>query len=171
MQETAQRYITRIRSYLANQEPLDVLAETPAQLRALVEGVPDSQLRTRPAPEKWSIMEQVAHLSDVEIVVGYRVRCVLGAADGVPIAAFDQDNWQRAFRYNDLELEPTLRAFSAARENNLRLYRSLDEVAWNKFGMHSERGKESVRDIVTLSAGHDLNHMMQIGNIAEQSAG
>ena len=168
MQETAPQYIARIQSYLGNDDPLAVLGETAQVLKSLLQSVPEQVLRARPAPEKWSILEQAVHLSDVEIVVGFRVRFVLGAENGVPIVAFDQDRWQSAFRYNDRDLRPTLEAFQAARENNLRFYRSLTEAEWEKYGMHSERGKETVRAIVNLQAGHDRNHLKQIREILGQ---
>lgn len=170
MAETVQQYVARIGSYMEGRDPLTVLSETPTRLRSLVYGLPDSRLRTRPSPERWSILEQVAHLSDVEIAIGFRVRQILGSPDGVPIAAFDQDRWQQSMLYNDRELAPVLDAFSAARDNNLRLYRSLDEAAWNKFGMHAERGQETVRKVVQMNAGHDLNHLRQIEGILGKSA-
>jgi hypothetical protein len=171
MQETAQQYISRIQSYLGQNDPLSVLASTPNALRAKLHAVPERDLRARTAPTRWSILEQVVHLSDVEIVVGYRVRTVLGADDGVPIPAFDQDKWQQALDYNGRSLDVALNAFEAARKNNLALYRSLSEAQWNKYGMHAERGKETVRDIVVLNAGHDLNHMRQIDEILSREAG
>jgi len=170
MSEAVQQYATRIRSYMGNQDPLAVLAETPDRLRSLTRGVTIAQLRARPTPERWSLMEQVAHLSDVEIVIGFRTRAILGAPDGVSIAAFDQDQWQQALHYNERELNATLDAFAAARENNLRLYRSLNETAWNKYGIHSERGRETVRDVVFMNAGHDLNHLRQIEAIVKPAA-
>jgi len=33
---------------------------------------------------------------------------------------------------------------------------------WTRYGMHSERGKETVRRTLELIAGHDLNHLDQI---------
>jgi hypothetical protein len=162
MQETAQQYISRLNSYLGNHDELAVLAATPDRLRSLLYGVPDNALRIRPEPRRWSLLELAVHLSDVEIVVGYRVRLILGADDGVPIPAYDQDRWQVSLDYNSREIGPTLDALSAARANNIILYRSLSEAAWNKFGMHAERGKEAVRDVVRLQAGHDLNHLRQI---------
>ncbi len=170
MSETFEQYVARIRSYMGGRQPLEILAETSLRLEGLLAGVPDAKLRARPQPEKWSVLEQVAHLSDVEIVIGFRTRFVLGAPEGAPIVAFDQDRWQQTFRYNEGELAPTLAAFAAARENNLRLYRSLDETAWNKYGIHSERGKETVRDIVALNAGHDVNHLRQIEALLGKAA-
>jgi DinB superfamily len=170
MSETAQQYISRIRSYMGDHDPLTVLAETPTRLQRLLYALPDARLRTRPEPKRWSIIEQVAHLADVEIAIGFRVRMILGGPDGIPIAAFDQDRWQQAMHYDDRDLATTLDAFAAARQNNLRLYRSLTEADWNKYGIHSERGRESVRDVVFLNAGHDLNHLRQIEAILSGSA-
>jgi hypothetical protein len=172
MQETAQQYISRIQSYLGKNDPLSVLASTPNALRAKLHSISDTDLRTRPTPTRWSILEQVVHLSDVEIVVGYRVRAILGAEDGVPIQGFDQDKWQTGLNYNgqSRSLHAALDAFEAARKNNIALYRSLSESQWNRYGMHSERGKESVRDMVVLNAGHDINHVQQIDQILSQQA-
>lgn len=168
MQETAQQYISRIQSYLGQNDPLSVLASTPNALRAKLHSTSDADLRSRPTPTRWSILEQVVHLSDVEIAVGFRVRLILGSDDGVPIQAFDQDKWLASLNYNARALDLTLNAFEAARKNNIALYRSLTEAQWNKYGMHAERGKESVRDIVVLNAGHDLNHIRQIDLILSQ---
>ncbi len=170
MSETAQQYISRIRSFLGGQDPLAVLAATPANLRTRLQSVPDELLRRRPEPSRWSILEQVVHLSDVEIAIGYRVRVILGSEDGVPVPAFDQDGWQRGMNYNSRQLVPALDAFAAARNNNLALYRTLTEAQWNKYGTHSERGKESVRDMIVLAGGHDLNHISQIEKILSQPA-
>jgi hypothetical protein len=170
MPETAQQYTSRIRSYVGQNDPLSILASTPNAIRKKLHSASDAQLRIRPEPTRWSILEQVVHLSDVEIVLGYRVRTILGADDGIAIQGFDQDRWQTALDYNSRSPEDALYAFEAARKNNVLLYRSLSEAQWNKYGMHSERGKESVRDIVVMAAGHDVNHLRQIENILSQQS-
>ena len=170
MQETVQQYISRIRSFLGDQDPVSVLAATPGKLRSRIGSAPDEVIRHRPEPNRWSILEQAVHLSDVEIAIGYRVRVILGSKDGVPVPAFDQDAWQRAMDYNSRSLALTLDAFEVARKNNVELYRTLTEAQWNKFGTHAERGKESVRDMVVLAGGHDLNHLSQIEKILSAGA-
>ena len=79
MQETPQQYTQRILGHVAGQEPLKVLAATPKKLDRLVAQASAAKLRKRPAPDKWSVIEILAHLADVEIVVGWRVRSILGA--------------------------------------------------------------------------------------------
>lgn len=165
MAETLAEYTHRLRGYLGSKDPLQSMQETPAALTALLEGAPQEIVSSRPAPGKWSVGEIVAHLADAELVAGFRYRAIAGADDGVPIAAYDQDRWAMAGNYRAAPLEPSLKSFLALREMNLRFLRSLPESAWNKYGMHSERGRERLRDLVQLVAGHDLNHLLQIRKI------
>ena len=169
MPETAQQYIARILGNVEGKEPLEVLAQSPLALEKLLAGVPADVLSRRPAPGKWSIKEIVFHLADAELVVAARVRFMLGAP-GTPIAAFDQDAWVAAQRYNDRNVRAALDAYRAIRAINLQLYRTLTPDQWELYGLHSERGRESVRQIVTLSAGHDLNHLKQISGLLATSS-
>ena len=42
---------------------------------------------------------------------------------------------------------------------------------WKRYGLHPERGKETVRRTLELVAGHDLNHLDQIRAIPGNTAG
>jgi hypothetical protein len=159
MTETPQQYIARIIAQLQGQDPLAVLEASPGKLGALVAGKSESSLRRQPAPGKWSMAEIVVHLAEVEIVVGNRIRMILGA-NGTPIQAFDQDAW--AVRYPGMPVEPALELFRVLRSANLALLRSLNPEQWEQFGMHAERGKETLRQISRLAAGHDVNHLAQV---------
>jgi len=164
MPETAQQYTQRILGYVEGQEPLKVLAASPKKLERLVGRVSAAKARKKPAPDKWSIAEVAAHLADVEIVIGWRVRSVLGAP-GTPIQAYDQDAWAAAGQYSKRNPRESVAFFKAVRAANLALYKSLTPEQWKQYGMHSERGQESVERIVQMVAGHDLNHLQQIERI------
>jgi hypothetical protein len=90
MNETVQQYIHRITEYVEGKEPLAVQRATATKLARLIDGIPLGKLRKRPAADKWSVSEILAHLADAEIVGGFRMRLILGAP-GTPITAFDQD--------------------------------------------------------------------------------
>ncbi len=92
MQETPQQYVQRILGYLEGKKAMDVLAASPRQLARLIKGVTKKRLARRPSPEKWSVTEILAHLADVEIVQGFRIRLILGSS-GIAIQGFDQDVW------------------------------------------------------------------------------
>jgi hypothetical protein len=42
---------------------------------------------------------------------------------------------------------------------------SLTPDQWTQYGVHSERGQETVEQIVRMTAGHDINHLQQIERI------
>jgi len=164
MIETPQQYTARIISNLTSQEPMKVFAATPKKIDRLFEGAAPAKLKKRPAPGKWSVAEIVAHLADAEIVIGWRVRAILGSP-GIPIQAFDQDSWAEAGHYAQRNPRLSLEQLRTLREANLALYKSLTPEQWKHYGMHSERGQESVEHIARMMAGHDLNHLHQIEHI------
>lgn len=164
MKETPQQYTQRILSYIEGKEPLAVQAATAKRLAQLVEGVSMSELRRRPAPGKWSITEILAHLADSEIVLSWRMRVVI-CQNGVAMQASDQDVWSQTLNYAGKNPNVSLETFRLLRENNLRMLEALPENLWENYGMHSERGKETLAQIVRMYAGHDLNHLQQIKKI------
>ena len=166
MAETVQQYVRRIRGYVAGKDPLRVQQATPGRIRKLVHRLPPRRLKRRPAPGKWSISEILAHLAEVELVGGYRIRMILGSP-GTPIQAFDQDVWAKVSHYRELDARQCLEMFCILREQNLTLLRSLTPRQWRQYGMHQERGKETVARIVEMFAGHDLNHLKQIEKLAK----
>jgi hypothetical protein len=162
--ETPQEYIKRILGHVEGQDAVKVQSTTAKKLERLVKGVPASKLRKRPAPDKWSIVEILAHLADTEIVGGYRTRMILGAP-GTPIQAFDQDAWVAAGHYDRRDARKSIEQFRALREANLALLKSLTPEQWKHHGIHSERGEETVAHIARMFAGHDINHLQQIERI------
>ena len=167
MSETIDEYKARILRYQAGADPLVLQAKAPDVLAGLVAGLSNEQLDHRPAPGKWSIREIVAHLADDELVGGYRIRLIL-SAPGTPIQAFDQDVWARTGRYTNTEISGSLELYRTLRLANLKLLQSLSADEWEMFGVHAERGVESVRDIAMYFAGHDINHFEQIKSILRQ---
>jgi len=164
MQETPQEYIKRILGNVEGFDPLKVQAGTAKKLERLIKGVPASRLRKRPAPEKWSVGEILAHLADSEIVVGWRLRQILGAP-GTPIQAYDQDSWAAAGHYGKRDPRKSAEQFRVVREANLALLKSLAPDQWKHHGMHAERGEETIERIVQMMAGHDINHTKQVERI------
>ena len=71
----------------------------------------------------------------------------------------------RILGYARAKPRESLEAFAAMRAFNLRLLRSIPSSAWRRYGVHSERGKETVEKYARMMAGHDLNHLAQIERI------
>jgi uncharacterized damage-inducible protein DinB len=161
MQETPQQYTQRILSYLEAKKPLEILAATPRQIARMVKGVSKKALSKRPASDKWSVTEILAHLADSEVVMGYRIRHILGAS-GSAIQSFDQNAWAKVSDYAKHHPALSLEALRINRERLVRLLKGLPKEHWDFHGIHSERGRETVTRMVEMLAGHDINHLKQI---------
>jgi len=164
MRETPAQYKKRILGIIGKSNPVATQRATSAKLARLVRGLSRAQIAKRPAPGKWSIAEILAHLAEVEMVVGYRIRMMLSSS-GEPIQAFDQDKWADVGRYSRRDPKQSLAVFSSLRACNLDLLKSLTPAEWKRYCIHSERGKESVAHTARMIAGHDLNHIGQIARI------
>jgi hypothetical protein len=167
MQETAEQYIQRILGHVEGQDALKVQRATVGKLKKLIHGLTAKQMKWRPQPAKWSIAEIVAHLADTEIAASWRMRSVIGE-NGVTTQPFDQDAWASVFQYQKRDVRRSLEVFRVLRENNLALLKEIPREAWDNYGMHLERGKETVTHLTRMFAGHDTNHLLQIERIVQQ---
>lgn len=167
MQETAEQYIGRILGYVEGQDAIKVQSATAGKLQKAIKGLTPKQLKWRPQPAKWSIAEILAHLTDAEIVASWRMRSVIGE-NGVTIQPFDQDSWASVFQYQNRDARRSLEVFRTLRENNLRMLKEISKETWDNYGMHLERGKESIAHLARMFAGHDTNHVLQVEGIVKQ---
>jgi len=150
-------------SQLGDLDPLEVIASTPSKLRALMDAIGGERAGKPRAPGKWSAREIVCHLADCEVAFAFRLRQTL-AEDRHVMQPFDQEKW--AERYAGYTVEAALATFSALREWNLALVRSLGAADRAKTVNHPERGDMTLQTIVETMGGHDRNHLKQVEEIA-----
>jgi uncharacterized damage-inducible protein DinB len=156
-------YKARILSYVEGKDPIAVQRQTPELLAQMMVGLPEAKLQARPAAGKWSVAELLAHLAEAEIGASWRYRQMI-EDNGAPLAPYDQQLWHDLGSYASRNPAESLQLFRLLRENNLRMFENLTDEQWERYGVHAERGKMSVRDLVQQIAGHDLNHLEQIRN-------
>jgi tRNA-binding protein len=170
MTETFQQYIDRMLALAGDDEPLGVLAATPARIGALIAKRPAADLQRTPEPGRWSIAEIVSHLADAEIVLAYRMRMIL-SSPGTAIQAFDQNAFVRSQQAGSTDAFESLALFGSLRRANLRVFRRLSGEELDRFGVHAERGQESLRHLQRMHAGHDRNHLAQIERLIADGDG
>lgn len=150
-------------SQLGKLDPLEVIAATPAELRALVDALGSKRIEQPRAPGKWSAREIVCHLADCEVAFAFRLRQTLAEERHV-MQPFDQEAWAK--KYAGYSVEAALATFSALRQWNLALVRSLGAADLAKPVNHPERGDMTLQTIVETMGGHDRNHLQQVEEIA-----
>lgn len=152
-------YRQMLLGYLGEDDPASAQAATVARLRELV-GEAGDDLRTRPEPKEWSVIECIGHLTDSELVTAGRVRWIL-AEDEPQIIGYDQDLWVDGLHHDRDDPAALVSLFDALRSANLLLLSTRSAGDLERIGRHSERGPESYGLMIRLTAGHDRFHIAQ----------
>ena len=136
-------YQRRLVGLVGYDDPALVQAATGLAWRALVdEAGPD--LRNRPAPGEWSVLECLGHAVDGELVMSGRYRWAL-AEDDPEIVGYDQDRWVAALEHGHADPADLLRLFETLRAANLALWRATTPAQRARSVRHRERGAEIAR--------------------------
>src|SRR5574341_1569342 len=162
--ENAAAYVKQEMDLLGDRDPFAVQEEQLSVLEKEIAGLDDAILRRPEKPGKWSILQVLQHLADSERVVRYRMRLAL-AQPGAQILGYDQDLWANGLNYNEADPADTLEFLGVLRKANLKMLRALSDEQMERYGLHNERGPESVRKMMRMTAGHDLLHRNQIKRI------
>ena len=149
---------------------LETAEKSPKEIAAAVSGLAPEVLRRKPAPDKWSILEILGHLADIEIVYGYRLRQML--ADEKPvIAPMNQDAWAKHLGYTEMSAPELVAAYGLNRHGNLRLLRRLKPSDLEKSAFHPEHKKYvTVANLVEMMAGHGASHLTQIEKLKRETS-
>jgi hypothetical protein len=148
---------------LGDAEPFASHRGCPDRIRSLVAGFEPEALRWRPAPGEWSVVEVVAHLVQTELVYGYRYRRIV-SEPGEPIRGYDQELWIDALPDAEQPIDELLAQLAGLKALNTAFLERLTAEERARWGLHSERGPESVAALIGAMAGHDLLHERQIAD-------
>lgn len=144
-------------------EAVAILQRTPATLRALLAGLPESWTRTAPQEGMWTPVDVVGHLlhgEDSDWIA--RARIILTEGESRP---FDPFNRTAMFdKYAGYSLERLLDAFEQARAANLAALADLGITtdALSRTGTHPALGTVTLGQLLSTWVVHDLNHIGQI---------
>jgi hypothetical protein len=143
-------------------ETTDELRRTPAVLRALLSGLPDSWGETPDAEGGWRPRDVVGHLVTAELDNWMaRTERILEHGTAVP---FDSLN-RTAFRGrdDDKSLDELVEWFAVLRDESLaRLGELVADGDLERRGMHPALGEVTLRELLASWSVHDLDHISQI---------
>ncbi len=139
-----------------------ILETTPEKIRRELAALSPRQMKARPAANKWSVQEILAHLDDVEEnAMRMRVSAILEQVNPV-LEPFNQEARVVERRYDRKDPRRTLAALTRKRRENLKWLRKLRPAQLKRRGVHRQVGEISVEDFLHEWAFHDLGHLKQI---------
>jgi hypothetical protein len=149
---------------------IDAAEKSPKQIAAAVSGLTQSALHYKPAPEKWCILQILAHLADMETLYAYRIRQML--ADKKPvIAPIDQDDWANNLDYMQASAAELVALYGLNRHHNLQLLHRIQPGDLEKSAYHPELQRNvTVAEYVGMMGIHGANHLQQIERLKKLAA-
>jgi hypothetical protein len=139
-----------------------ILERTPASLRAMLDGLPDTWVRATEGDITWSPYDVIGHLIHGERTDWIlRARHIMSGERG-PFKRFDRT---AQFAENrDKSLGELLTTFADLRRENVATLvgMKLTEKDLNRKGLHPEFGEVTLAQLLATWTVHDLDHVAQI---------
>jgi hypothetical protein len=143
---------------------VDLLEQTPIILEKLLQTAPPDVLQWKPAAERWSVSEVLAHLIDIEQMFSERARRMVEEKSPL-FTEYDQDAAYAAGKYSSGTAKEHLRKFCHERDRTLSMLRYLPAEAAHRTAQHEVLGRITLSELVNEWASHDLGHIRQIAEL------
>jgi uncharacterized damage-inducible protein DinB len=147
-----------------DRELIKKYSEGGEELGHSIEGLTAADLQQAPpadaGPEigRWTIQQVVVHLADAEAAFADRVRRVIAEDDPV-LQAWDENRFAERLMYPEQSAEDAAALVSLTRRQLGRVLRKLPEEAFERAGRHSERGRQTLAEILAMAVWHMNHHL------------
>lgn len=142
---------------------LDQLEATPEILRGLMAGIDEEDARWKPAPDRFSIAEVLAHLSHSEGHC-YRLRLDRFMKEDRPELEPD-DAQMHLDLYRNADPEDEFDHFEERRKDNVDYLRDLPVEAGERKAIHKSAGEITLNQMLHEWVLHDLGHIRQVAEL------
>jgi uncharacterized damage-inducible protein DinB len=147
---------------------IDVIARTPAELRAAVEGLSAKQLDTPYRPDGWTVRQVVHHVPDSHL--NAYIRFKLGLTEETPtIKPYDEALWAKLPDSRDTPVETSLSLLATLHDRWVRLLRAMEPADFTRQINHPEWEKPlSLDAVLALYAWHGPHHTAHVTGLRQR---
>ncbi len=152
--------------YASTAEVIATLASMPARVSETLQQAGDALVAQTALPSEgadaaWNAPQVLGHLGDSSRYWGARfLRTVF--EDQPQLPGVDQDGLMLAFAHRYRSPDELLAMYRLASAGNVAFLRALPADAWERVGVHAERGPMTLRDMVELQTDHEQIHLRQL---------
>jgi uncharacterized damage-inducible protein DinB len=141
-----------------DRELIERYAAGGAKLRRAVAGLTPDELRARPGPGAWSVLEVVVHLADSDAISIDRMKRIV-TEENPSLLYADETAYVERLHTHEQDLEDALVLFEVGRRQWARVLRRLPDQAFLREGIHNRRGKTTLGDMVASYVKHVDDHL------------
>jgi len=148
------------------EELIHELAHFPADLRFLVQSLPEEKLDTPYRDGGWTVRQVVHHVPDSHLQ-GY-VRCKLAATEDTPtIKTYEEAVWAEMGEARTAPVDTSLDLVEALHKRWALFLRALPDEDFGKTYRHPELGEVSLDKTLQLYVWHGKHHLGHVKLVAE----
>jgi len=143
---------------------IDRIEETPAHMRAAVQGLTPDQLDTPYRPGGWTVRQVVHHVPDSHINCYCRFRLAL-TEDNPSAKGYDQGAWAELFDSRTAPVDVSLTLLESLHRRWVLLLHSMTAADFARTFQHSELGPVTLDRNLALYAWHGDHHVAHITSL------
>lgn len=147
---------------------IDVIAAAPAEMRAAVRGLDDTQLDTPYRPDGWTVRQVVHHVPDSHLNAYIRFKWAL-TEDTPTIKAYDEAAWAKLEDSRVTPIETSLTMLEMLHDRWVRLLRSLSPSDYSRKLIHPENGPMTLDGVLATYEWHSRHHVAHIVGLRKRS--
>jgi hypothetical protein len=147
---------------------LERLRQTPLDVAALLEGLPEAALSRPPKGGGWAIRNTVSHLRDAQGVLSFRLNLLL-EEENPTLESKAVFEWATSEEERPPTTGEIFETYHASRLETIARLESIPLADWWRAGQHEEFGAVTVRQQVSYFAAHEITHLPQIEALRAQS--
>lgn len=141
-----------------DRQMIETYAAGAGKLAQAIQGLSGDDFLKMPVAGTWSIGQIVVHLMDSDLIGSDRMKRII-AEDNPTLIGYNETAFAEKLHYDKLDPFKAADVFRQNRELTAVILRALPEAAFERSGMHSERGRETLGELVTNYVDHLEHHL------------
>jgi hypothetical protein len=141
-------------------EAIQKIEALAAQIEALIDGRPESDLDKTYREGSWTARQLIHHLAESHMHSYIRTHFIL-TEEKPPLKPYDQDLWSK-LPDAKIPVTPSVEILRGLHTRWTVFWKTLPEAAFSRTGYHPERADVSLDDLLRIYAGHGVKHLEHI---------
>ena len=146
---------------------IEDIAQTPAALRAAVNGLSPEQIETPYRDGGWTVRQVVHHVPESHMNAYIRFKLAL-TEDEPTIKPYEEDRWAKLSDVQSTPLEVSLSLLELLHDRWVRVLKSIRPEEWKRSFKHPELGVVPLEKNLCLYSWHGRHHVAHITELRKR---